>query len=117
MIPTLDQVHTIAVIGAGTMGHGIAQVAAAIGADVRLYDAMTGAARAGVAKIAANLAKGVELGKVAAADRDAALARLHPHDELAAACAGVDCVIEAIPEHLELKREVFAAVDRAAPPH
>ena len=116
-LPTLDQIRTVAVIGAGTMGHGIAHVAATCGADVRLYDALAGAARAGIDKIAKNLAKGVELGKVGAADRDAALARLRAEDELAAACTGADCVIEAIPERIELKREIFAAIDAAAPKH
>lgn len=115
MVPTLDQVRTIAVIGAGTMGHGIAHVAAVTGYDVRLYDALAGAANAGITRIGANLAKGVELGKVTASDREAALGRLQGFDELAAACANVDCVIEAVPEHLELKRELFAAVDRGAP--
>ena len=114
---TADRVRTIAVIGAGTMGHGIAHVAAAAGATVRLYDAIAGAAQTGVDKVAKNLAKGVELGKVAAADRDAALARLSAASELAAACAGADCVIEAVPERLELKRELFGAIDRAAPAH
>ena len=104
-------------IGAGTMGHGIAQIAAMIGAEVRLYDALSGAARAGIDRIAKNLAKGVELGKVPAAARDAALARLVRDDDLGAACAGADCVIEAVPEQLDLKREIFAAVDRAAPAH
>jgi 3-hydroxybutyryl-CoA dehydrogenase len=107
----------IAVIGAGTMGHGIAHAAALMGAQVRLYDAVRGAAAAGVAKIGKNLAKGVELGKLDTAARDSALARLHPVDELHAACDGVDCVIEAVPEVLELKREIFGAADRDAPPH
>ena len=107
----------IAVIGAGTMGHGIAHVAALMGAEVRLYDALAGAARAGVDKIAKNLAKGVELGKVSAADRDATLARISTCDQLAEACKDVDCVIEAIPELVELKRETFAVIDDAAPPH
>jgi 3-hydroxybutyryl-CoA dehydrogenase len=117
MVPTLDQVRTIAVIGAGTMGHGIAHVAALMGAEVRLYDALAGAARAGVDKIAKNLAKGVELGKVSTADRDATLARISTADELSALCQGVDCVIEAIPERIELKREVFGVVDASAPAH
>ncbi len=102
-------------IGAGTMGHGIAHVAAMAGAQVHLYDAVAGSAAAGVAKIAVNLARGVELGKVTAADRDAALARITPHDDLAAACRDTDGVIEAVPEQLELKRQLFAAVDRVAP--
>jgi 3-hydroxybutyryl-CoA dehydrogenase len=114
---TLEQVRTIAVIGAGTMGHGIAHVAAVMGAEVRLYDALDGAARAGVDKIAKNLAKGVELGKVSPADRDAALKRLSTRDDLAAACIGVDCVIEAVPERIELKREIFGVIDGAAPAH
>lgn len=99
------------------MGHGIAHVAATMGAEVRLYDAMVGAAAAGIAKITKNLAKGVELGKVSAADRDAALTRLSAHDTLEDACTGVDCVIEAVPERIELKQEIFAAIDSAAPKH
>jgi len=114
---TADAIRTITVIGAGTMGHGIAHVAAVTGARVHLYDALAGAAAAGVAKVGKNLAKGVELGKVSAADRDAALARIVAHDDLTAACDGTDCVIEAVPEKLELKREIFAAVDKAAPAH
>ncbi|HEY4182224.1 MAG TPA: 3-hydroxyacyl-CoA dehydrogenase family protein [Kofleriaceae bacterium] len=110
-------IRTITVIGAGTMGHGIAHVAATMGATVALFDAIAGAAQAGVDKVAKNLAKGVELGKVSAADRDAALSRLRAVDDLAAACAGTDCVIEAIPEKIELKRSVFTAIDAAAPAH
>jgi 3-hydroxybutyryl-CoA dehydrogenase len=117
MVASIEQVRTIAVIGAGTMGHGIAHVAAQMGAAVRLFDALDGAARAGVDRIAKNLAKGVELGKVSAADRDATLARITTRDDLAAACTGADCVIEAIPERIELKRETFSVIDRAAPDH
>jgi 3-hydroxybutyryl-CoA dehydrogenase len=116
-LPTLDELRTIAVIGAGTMGHGIAHVAAVMGARVHLYDAMKGAAHAGVAKITRNLDKGVELGKLQPAERDAALARIVPFDEITPACRGVDCVIEAVPEHLELKREIFGSADAIAPPH
>lgn len=103
------------VVGAGTMGHGIAQVAAQIGITVRLYDALQGGAAAGIARIKKNLDKGVELGKVTAADRDATLARLTPFDELAPAATGVDCVVEAAPEHAELKREIFASCDELSP--
>jgi len=117
MVLTLEHIHTIAVIGAGTMGHGIAQIAALMGAKVRLYDALSGAAAAGIQRIGKNLDKGVELGKVTAADRDAALGRLVAVEDLAMTCAGADCVIEAVPEHLELKREIFATVDRATGAH
>lgn len=99
------------------MGHGIAHVAAQMGARVHLYDAMRGAAQAGVTKIGRNLDKGVELGKIQPAERDAAVARVTAFDELTPACKGVDCVIEAVPEHLELKREIFASVDGIAPRH
>lgn len=112
----VDSIRRLAVLGAGTMGHGIAHVAATAGLEVRLYDVTEAAAAGGRAKIAANLDKGVALGKVEAAARDAALARVSATGSLEAACADVDLVIEAVPEQLELKRELFAAVDRAAPP-
>ena len=113
----IDELSSLTVIGAGTMGHGIAHVAAAAGLRVRLYDAGAGVAAAAIGKIGKNLDKGVQLGKVAAADCDAALARVIAFDDLAAACAGADAVVEAVPEVLALKRELFAAVDRAAPAH
>ncbi|MGN6108184.1 MAG: 3-hydroxyacyl-CoA dehydrogenase family protein [Kofleriaceae bacterium] len=115
--PSLDNTRTIAVVGAGTMGGGIAHVAALTGFVVHLYDAVAGAAAQGIARIRKNLDKGVELGKVAAADRDAAVARIQAFDDLAAACQGADCAIEAVPEILELKREIFATLDRATPAH
>jgi 3-hydroxybutyryl-CoA dehydrogenase len=112
-----ERIRRLAVIGAGTMGHGIAQVAAVSGLDVRLYDVTEEAAAAGRARIAANLDKGVQLGKVAADVRDLALARITTTGELAAACDGADLVVEAVPEDLELKRRLFAAIDGVAPAH
>jgi 3-hydroxybutyryl-CoA dehydrogenase len=109
--------RTVTVIGAGTMGHGIAHVAATMGATVHLYDALSGGAAAGKDKVAKNLAKGVELGKVSAADRDSALARITAFDELAPACAGTDCVIEAVPEQLDLKQEIFRDLEKLTPAH
>ncbi|MBS1120746.1 MAG: 3-hydroxybutyryl-CoA dehydrogenase [Deltaproteobacteria bacterium] len=114
---TAQEIRFLTVLGAGTMGHGVAQVAAMAGIGVRLYDALLGGAEAGIIRIRKNLDKGVELGKVAAADRDATLARLQAFDSVASACAGTDCVIEAIPESLDLKRELFRAVDHASPEH
>jgi 3-hydroxybutyryl-CoA dehydrogenase len=99
------------------MGAGIAHVAATAGLAVQLFAAARGAAAGALGRIEKNLAKGVELGKLTAADRDAALARIRPCEDLAAACAGTDCAIEAVPEVLDLKREIFAAVERAAPAH
>ena len=112
-----NDVRILTVIGAGTMGHGIAHVSAAMGATVHLYDAMAGGAAAGRDKVAKNLAKGVELGKVTAADRDSALARIAVFDDLAPACAGADCVVEAIPERLDWKQDLFRELERLAPAH
>ena len=114
---TANDLRVLTVIGAGTMGHGIAHVAAVAGLEVRLFDAVAGAAAVGLGKVRKNLDKGVELGKVAPIDRDAAIERIQAVEDLAAACAGTDCVIEAVPERIELKREIFSAVDRAAPAH
>ena len=111
----VDRIHRIAVIGAGTMGHGIAHVAALAGHEVRLYDVTAAAAETGRGKVAANLTKGVELGKLAADARDAALGRLTATGDLAAACADVDLVIEAVPEQLPLKQKLFHDVERVAP--
>lgn len=112
---SVDRIGTIAVLGAGTMGHGIAQVAAQAGCRAVLYDVDAAAAERAVAKVRGNLDKGVELGKVDAVARDAAIERLRAARDLADACGEADCVIEAVPERLELKARLFAEVDRAAP--
>jgi len=103
------------VVGAGTMGHGIAQVAAQAGYAVRLADAVAGAAAAAVERIRANLEGGVARGKVTAAERDLALARITAGDHVADAAHGADLVIEAAPEDLQLKRDLFAGLAAAAP--
>src|SRR5438132_12425528 len=110
-----DRIHTVAVLGAGTMGHGIAQVAAQLGCTVALYDVDDAAATRGRDKIAATLSKGVELGKVTPAARDQTLALIKSGADLAAACAGADLIVEAAPEKLSIKGPLFAAADRAAP--
>ncbi|MBK9033919.1 MAG: 3-hydroxyacyl-CoA dehydrogenase family protein [Myxococcales bacterium] len=112
-----ERIHRIAVIGAGTMGHGIAHVAALAGHEVRLYDVTAAAAEAGRAKVVANLGKGVALGKLTGEAQDAALGRLTATGDLAAAAAEVDLVIEAVPEQLELKQRLFRELDQAAPAH
>lgn len=116
-LPTAENVRVITVIGAGTMGHGIAQVSAMIGAQVRIYDALQGAAKGAIERIRKNLQKGVELGKVTAEARDGAIERLIAFESLVPACEGTDCVIEAVPESLELKRELFGVADKAVPAH
>ena len=113
----MAQIQHLTVVGAGTMGHGIAQVAAAAGLDVALHDVSAERIEAGLRSIRANLDKGVARGKVTAEQQQATLARLRAAVDLEAAAAGSDLIIEAAPESLELKREIFARLDRHAPPH
>jgi len=107
-------ISTIAVLGAGTMGHGIAHVSAYAGYDVRLFDLTDGQVSAGLAKIAANLEKGVARGKTDPDRAAAALPRISGTSSLAEAVGGADLVIEAVPEKLELKRSLFAQVSEHA---
>ncbi len=109
-MPTLQasQIRTAAVLGAGTMGHGIAQVLAQSGVEVRLYDIAAGAVEKGLSAIRANLEKGVAKGKLDAGERDAAVARISGTTKLDEAALGVQCVVEAVPEKLELKQKLFA---------
>jgi 3-hydroxybutyryl-CoA dehydrogenase len=109
------EIRRVAVIGAGTMGHGIAQVAAMAGMDVALFDAFEGAAGKGLGKIRENLDKGVERGKVTVDARDAALARLRVESTIDAAAADAGLVIEAVVESLDVKTALFAELDRIAP--
>ncbi len=113
---TPDGAPSVAVLGAGTMGHGIAQVAAAAGMPVRLYDIDQARVDAGLAKIRGNLQVGVDKGKIDATSRDATLARLSGTPDLERAAAGVDLVIEAVPERLELKHDVLGRAARHADP-
>jgi 3-hydroxybutyryl-CoA dehydrogenase len=109
-------VRTIAVLGAGTMGHGIAHAAAASGFAVRLYDVSQPALDRASADIAHILAKAVELGKASAPEAASAMARITTTTDLPAAVDGVDLVIEAAPERIDVKLALFAEVERHAPP-
>jgi 3-hydroxybutyryl-CoA dehydrogenase len=111
-----DDVRTIAVLGAGTMGHGIAQVAAMAGFQVVLQDIAPDLVDHGLARIQANLDQGVARGKVTAEARVETIARLTGTTDLAQAASRADVVIEAVPERLDLKRDIFTAVARAASP-
>ncbi|GMV04221.1 MAG: putative 3-hydroxyacyl-CoA dehydrogenase [Gemmatimonadota bacterium] len=113
----MKEIERVAVLGAGTMGHGIAHVCAGVGCDVALYDIDDDAVARGLERIRANLDKGVELGKVVAQERDATMGRLRTTTSVADACAGVDLVIEAAPESLDVKAALFAEADASAPEH
>ncbi|MBS1871450.1 MAG: 3-hydroxyacyl-CoA dehydrogenase [Actinobacteria bacterium] len=105
----------VGVVGAGTMGGGIAQLAVLAGARTLLHDPVPEALERGAAALRANLAKGAERGRWSAADAEAASARLEPVANVAA-FAPVELVIEAAPERLELKRELFARLAEVVSP-
>ncbi len=109
------EVSLLVVVGAGTMGHGIAQVAAMAGYDTVLTDARPEVLSGALERIKANLAGGVERGKLAAHDADAAAARISLSPDLDGAVRTADLVIEAIVEDLDVKRELFARLDRLTP--
>jgi 3-hydroxybutyryl-CoA dehydrogenase len=109
-------IERMAVVGAGQMGSGIAQVAAQHGLEVVLADASAELARRSVEKLGATLGKLVEKGKLSAADRDAALSRIRPAAALAD-CARADLVVEAIVENQGVKEELFRALDGMLAPH
>ncbi len=111
------RIGKVAVIGAGTMGRGIAQVAAMAGHVAVLCDVDAGQLDDALSAIEAALAKGVSLGKVAEATRDGALARLAATGRLREAAGGADLVIEAVPELMALKKRVFAEVEAVAGPN
>ena len=100
---------TIAILGAGTMGHGIAHVSALAGYEVGLFDIRGDAVDAGLAKIKANMEKGVARGKLEQSAMDEALPRISGGTELSI-CEGADLVVEAVPEKLELKQQLFRDV-------
>ncbi|MES3630982.1 MAG: 3-hydroxybutyryl-CoA dehydrogenase [Longimonas sp.] len=108
---------TTAVVGAGTMGNGIAHVLALNGLDVTLIDVSEDALRNGTDTIAENLARQVKKERITAAEREATLNRVSTHTDLAQGVADVDLVIEAVTETTEVKGPIFETLDEAAPDH
>jgi 3-hydroxybutyryl-CoA dehydrogenase len=109
-------IKRVGVVGAGTMGNGIAQVFAQSGFEVRLCDMVPAAIERARGSIDKSLAKFVEKGKLTPADRDAALGRLTTGSDLDA-LADVDYVVEAIAEAVDAKTEVFRRLDAITKPH
>jgi len=105
----------VTVIGAGTMGHGIAHAAIAAGLDTVMYDVAQPAIDKGCAAIDAILAKGVELGKMTAGDASAARSHLRTTSDLRTALADAELVIEAAPENMALKLSLLADIEKLAP--
>ena len=111
----MSAITTVGVIGAGTMGNGIAQVFAQSGFEVRVHDAAPAAIDRARANIEKSLGKFVEKGKLSAEDRDAAVGRIQPASSIDA-LAEVDYVVEAIVENPDVKTRLFADLDRVTRP-
>ena len=109
-------IDRIAVVGSGTMGRGIAQVAVERGFEVVLCDSVAEALERGAGAIRTSILAGVEKGRLTREAAEASMRRLSTTGETAAAVAAADLVIEAVPERLELKQAVLGAVEEAAPP-
>ena len=109
------QIKQIAVLGAGTMGHGIAYAAINGGYETRMFDVSEASLAKGQSAIDAIISKGVELGKVESAHADEVRTRLTTTSSIADALTGADMVIEAAPEKIDLKLALLADVDRHAP--
>ncbi|HOK07533.1 MAG TPA: 3-hydroxyacyl-CoA dehydrogenase family protein, partial [Syntrophales bacterium] len=105
------EVKKIGVLGAGTMGHGIAQAAAAAGFETVMYDVTPELVARGRARIEGALEKRVAKGKLSREEKDAVMGRLRSSADLREAVGEADFVIEAAPEDLALKKKIFAEID------
>lgn len=111
------RISTVAVIGAGTMGAGIAQVCAQTGWQTRLYDAFPEGLQKGMDSISTFWEKGIARGKTTEQQKSEWSANLSLHEDMSAAVSGADLVIEAVPEVMELKQSIFSQLEEMAPPH
>ncbi|MCB9741519.1 MAG: 3-hydroxyacyl-CoA dehydrogenase family protein [Alphaproteobacteria bacterium] len=111
------EIRRIGVIGAGTMGHGIAHASALGGFEVNLYDLSAEVLDGALVKVQRDMQKGVDRGKLEPEAMEAALSRITGTLDLAEAVDEVDLVVEAIPEKLALKRALFAEVQGLCPEH
>ncbi|MDE0575020.1 MAG: 3-hydroxyacyl-CoA dehydrogenase family protein [Candidatus Poseidoniales archaeon] len=108
-------IQAVAVIGAGTMGAGIAQVCAQAGWDTRLFDAFPDGLAKGRGRIDAFWDKGIARGKTTDEQKEEWSGNLRSFTDMAEAVNGVDLVIEAVPEILDLKQQIFTQLDQLAP--
>jgi len=107
-----EDIQKVAVIGAGTMGHGIAQIAAQSGLEVRLFDPVPGAAEVALERISSSLGEGMRRGKLTQQAMAEALAGISTRRSLEEAVSGAELVIEAIPERIDLKEKLFSELGR-----
>ncbi len=111
------EIRIVAVIGAGTMGAGIAQVCAQTGWETRLFDAFADGLEKGKSTIFSFWDKGISRGKTTAEQKSVWMSNLSFHRDLEKAVSNADLVIEAVPEIMELKKEIFAQLEIISPPH
>lgn len=107
----MKNIERVGVMGAGTMGHGIAQVAAMSGCDVVLMDASADLAQAGLQRIRNNLDEGVKRGKVTDSQRDETIGKIRVSGNASVAVTKVDLIIEAIPERMDLKIAMLQSLE------
>ncbi|MEM2465681.1 MAG: 3-hydroxyacyl-CoA dehydrogenase [Candidatus Bathyarchaeia archaeon] len=112
-----EKLKKAAVIGSGTMGHGITQLLAMSGIDVTMVDISDELLQKGMEKIKWSLGKFVEKRRIRQEDADAALSRIKTTTSYEEAAKDIDIAIEAVPENMELKKQVFAKLDSVAPLH
>lgn len=113
----VDEIRKLAIVGAGLMGHGIAQEFALAGYEVHLCDLTEDKLKQAIKNIQVNLQMLVEIGAITRKQAESVLANIHPGTELNEAGAKADVVIEAVFENLELKQELFQKLDRLCPEH
>ncbi|MFU8870080.1 3-hydroxyacyl-CoA dehydrogenase NAD-binding domain-containing protein [Natronococcus sp.] len=111
----IDDINTVAVLGAGNMGHGIAEVAAMAGYDVAMRDIKEEFVRDGYDQIEWSLNKLAENDQLSQEEADAALERVTPLVDMEEACGNADIVIEAVPEKMEIKKDVYGELEEVAP--
>ena len=113
----LEEINTVTVLGAGNMGHGIAEVAALAGYDVVMRDIKEEFVQDGYEGIEWSLGKLAERDRISEEEAEAALSRVTPVVEVEEAVSDTDFLIEAVPEKMEIKKEVYREVERHAPEH
>jgi 3-hydroxybutyryl-CoA dehydrogenase len=111
------EIRNVAVIGAGIMGHGIAQVVATAGLEVMMHDIEQRCLDEAMKKITDSLSRFLRKGKITQEQSLETIKRIRPTLDLKEAVSGADYVIEAVPEILDLKKDLFAEMDSLAPPH
>ena len=114
-LPTLVTIRRVAVIGAGTMGSGIAQVSAQTGWETRLFDAFPESLERGMRNIEDFWERGISKGKTTPNQKEDWSSNLISAGEMSEAVEGSDVVIEAVPEKMELKRSIFEELENLAP--